>query len=62
MNIHLVVVQGFGPHAKGDRITDPAEVAATLAGESADKVVRLSVPDTTAPSAPRVTTAAAPEA
>jgi len=45
MNIHLVVVQDFGPYTKGCRITDPNEVAATLAGEAADKVVRLSVPE-----------------
>ncbi len=45
MNIHLVVVRSFGPHAKGDRITDPTDIAAILAGENADKVVRLAMPD-----------------
>lgn len=51
MTIHLVVVQDFGLHAKGSRITDPSEIAATLAGECADKVVRIAAPDTATPEA-----------
>lgn len=41
MNIHLVVVQAFGRHAKGDAITDPVEIASTLASEYAAHVVRV---------------------
>lgn len=32
---HLVVVHPFGSHNRGDAITDPAEIAAVLAGENA---------------------------
>lgn len=45
MNNHLVVVQAFGPHAKGARISNPTEVAATLASEHAAHVVRIIAPD-----------------
>ncbi len=41
MNVHLVVVQPFGTHAKGDHITDPADIAAILASEYAGHVVRV---------------------
>ncbi len=41
MNIHLIVVQAFGPHAKGDRVTDPAEIASILAGEHAGHVIKI---------------------
>ena len=41
MNIHLVVVQAFGRHAKGDAITDSIEIASTLASEYATHVVRV---------------------
>jgi hypothetical protein len=46
MNIHLVVVQAFGPHAKGDPITDPATTASILASPNAPKVVRIQAPST----------------
>ena len=65
MTIHLVVVQDFGSHTKGSLIVDPAEVAATLAGESAAKVVRISVPVVAAPASvqpPSDAPAKAPEA
>jgi hypothetical protein len=44
MNIQLVVVQAFGPHAKGDCITDPAQIQTILAGENARHVVRVTAP------------------
>ncbi len=44
MNIQLVVVQAFGPHAKGDCITDQAQIQTILAGENASHVVRVSTP------------------
>jgi hypothetical protein len=49
MNFHLIVVQGFGPHAKGDRVTDATEVATILAGENASHVVRIPAPAAPAP-------------
>ena len=49
MNIHLVVVQAFGPHDKGSHITDPVEVAAVLASDHAGHVVRVAAPDPTEP-------------
>ena len=45
MNIHLVVVQAFGSHAKGDRITDPSEIATVLASDHSGNVVRLQLDD-----------------
>jgi hypothetical protein len=44
MNIHLVVVQAFGPYAKGDHVADPATVAGILASPNAQKVVRIQAP------------------
>jgi hypothetical protein len=44
MNIQLVVVQAFGPHAKGDCITDPAQIQTILAGGNAGRVVRVTLP------------------
>jgi len=44
MNIHLVVVQAFGPHAKGDHIADPTTIASILASPNARKVVRIQAP------------------
>jgi hypothetical protein len=44
MNIHLVVVQAFGPHAKGDNIADPTMISAILASPNAAKVVRVQAP------------------
>ncbi len=52
MNIQLVVVRGFGPHAKGDCITDPAQIQTILAGENASHVVRIPAPAPAAPTSP----------
>lgn len=41
MNIQLIVVQAFGPHEKGVRVTEPKEIATILAGEHAAKVIRV---------------------
>ena len=41
MNTVLVVVRPFGPHAKGDVITDAATIAAVQAGQNAHCVVRV---------------------
>jgi hypothetical protein len=41
MNIHLVVVQAFGPYGKGDHITDPTQIATILASAHAGHVVRV---------------------
>jgi hypothetical protein len=38
--MHLVVTHAFGAHARGDVITDAAEIEAVLA-EHADKVVAV---------------------
>jgi len=43
MQFHLMVVRSFGAHAKGDVITDAAEIEAVLAGENAQDVVRIAV-------------------
>ena len=40
MSFHLTVVSPFGGHKKGDHITDPAEVAAVLAGPNSHSVVK----------------------
>jgi hypothetical protein len=47
MTVHLVVVRAFGPYAKGDLVTAPAEVAEILAGEHAGHVVRVRAPSST---------------
>ncbi len=44
MEIHLVVIAAFEGYARGDRITDPAEVNYVLAGEHAADVVRINPP------------------
>lgn len=41
MPFHLVVVRAFGPHAKGDSVTDADAIATILAGENAADVVRV---------------------
>ena len=46
MTMHLVVVRAFGPHATGDVIADPADIAQVLAGEQARNVVRVRTPST----------------
>ena len=37
----LVVTRAFGPHVRGDAITDPAVIAAVLASEDAPHVVAV---------------------
>ena len=44
MDTTLVVVRPFGPHAIGDRITVPEDVAAMLASPHADHVVAVRAP------------------
>ncbi len=44
MDITLVVVRAFGPHAIGDRITAPEVVSATLASDHANAVVPIQTP------------------
>jgi hypothetical protein len=41
MNINLVVVRPFGPHARGAVITDAATIASILASEHATYIVRV---------------------
>ena len=41
----LVVTNPFAGKESGDRITDPAEVLAVLAGENANSVVAVDAPD-----------------
>ena len=45
MDITLVVVCPFGPHAIGDRITAPEVVSATLASDHAGNVVAIPTPN-----------------
>ena len=40
MAIVLVVTNPFGGHSRGDRITDPKEIAQVLAGENAHHVIQ----------------------
>ncbi|WP_158746075.1 hypothetical protein [Acidisphaera sp. L21] len=47
MDIILVVVRAFGPHAIGDRITTPSDVTAMLASEHAGCVVAIPQPTPT---------------
>ncbi len=44
MDITLVVVRAFGPHAVGDRITALEVVSATLASDHAHAVVAIPTP------------------
>ncbi len=44
MDFTLVVVRPFGPHAVGDRITDPDAITAALASDHADSVVAVQAP------------------
>lgn len=44
---HLIVVRPFGTHRPGDAVTDPDEVAAILAGEHRESVVRITPPQET---------------
>lgn len=43
--VHLLVRSPFGGYAEGDRITDPAEIKAVLAGENSLHVLRTPTPD-----------------
>jgi hypothetical protein len=45
MALHLVVRQPFGDRKRGDKITDPAEVAAVLESENEPHVVRVNAPE-----------------
>lgn len=47
----LVVTNPFGGREAGDRITDPAEIATTLAGEHAHHVVQAEHSDSPKPKA-----------
>lgn len=38
---HLVVVEPFGSYAKGDRVSDPTEVAKILESSNAGHVVKV---------------------
>jgi hypothetical protein len=40
-DFHLVVVHPFGDYARGDKVTDAAEIAAVMAGESHRSVTRV---------------------
>ena len=44
MTFHLIVRHPFGDHDRGDRITDPEEVA-RLSDTGSDHVVRVAAPD-----------------
>lgn len=44
MNIHLVVTQAFGLHAKGDIISDQSEIQSILASNHAGHVVSTPMP------------------
>ncbi|MDW3683106.1 hypothetical protein RA280_15375 [Cupriavidus sp. CV2] len=46
MNFHLTVIEPFGGYAKGDEITDPAEVARVLASENEHHVIKRAAPAT----------------
>jgi len=43
MDLKLVVVRPFGPHARGDVVGDPSQIAQILGSEHAGSVVRVSV-------------------
>jgi hypothetical protein len=57
MSIELVVTQPFADYARGNRITDPAKIAAVLLHHE-HRVVKVAVPD--APPAPPPAPAPAP--
>lgn len=40
-DFHLVVVHPFGDYARGDKVTDAAEIAALLAGENSRSLTRV---------------------
>lgn len=44
MNFHLTVIEPFGGYAKGDEITDQAEVARILASENEHHVIKRAAP------------------
>lgn len=51
MDFHLTVREPFGNYAKGDEITDPAEVARVLASENEPHVLKRAAPPSKAPKA-----------
>ncbi len=51
MSFHLIVRHPFGTYNRGDRITDPDDVA-RLATDAADHVARVAVPEPEADDAP----------
>ncbi len=53
MAIQLVVVQPFGAHLRGDRVTDADQVAAILAGDLARHVVAVAVAESLTAKAPK---------
>ena len=44
MSFHLIVRQPFGEYSRGDRITEPDDVA-RLASEAAEHVARVAAPE-----------------
>ena len=48
MEFHLIVRFPFGDYQRGDRITDPEEVA-RLASEGGDNVTRVAVAEAASP-------------
>ena len=44
MDITLVVVRPFGPHAVGDRVTSSDDIAAILGSEHATFIVQVPTP------------------
>jgi hypothetical protein len=50
MSYHLIVVHPFGIYARGDRITDEAEMQRVLASHNHPSVNKIAAPD--APPAP----------
>lgn len=44
MDFHLTVREPFGAYAKGDEITDPAEVSRVLASENEGHVLKRIAP------------------
>lgn len=51
MDFHLIVKEPFGGYAKGDEITDSAEVARVLASENENHVIKRAAPPAEPPKA-----------
>lgn len=54
MKYHLTVVHEFGNYNRGQRITDPDEVASVLAGHNHTHVVKTAAPEDPEPAPPEV--------